>query len=200
MKRYLSAIFLLFTVGCGGGGGSTNAGVNVSNVPAKLQQDLVCYMEETDQNGNTVYVENEAPAKEISFTLSSSDICSSEFSPQNQDLVFEGCTVSVVPVSKLPDEMTSSDFLKEMASEISCNADDITAGGTANAKISITAALVDLMKSEYTKYKSYAPFLYKVNVTYKFSSSCGDGTVEKTVSIPVEFSDFVENDNDLCQQ
>lgn len=56
-----------------------------------------------------------------------------------------------------------------------------------------------LKESEYKKYENYAPFLYRVNVIYNFSSNCG-GTIEKTVSIPVEFSNFIENDNDLCQQ
>jgi len=199
MRKFLPFTLLLFTLGCGGGGGSSNASVGLSDVPAKLQQDLICYLQETDSNGNTVYIETDPPAKEISFTLNYSSSCSNEFSSQNQDLIFEGCTVSVVPVSKLPQEMTSPDFLNEMATKISCTADDITAGGSSNGKISFTTALVDLMKSEYTKYKNYAPFLYRVNVTYKFSSNCG-GTVERTVSVPVEFSNFVENDNDLCQQ
>jgi len=200
MRKIFPFLLLFLIAGCGSGGSGLNSEVSVSDLPSKLQQDLVCYNEETDQNGNTTYVEGEPAAKEITFTLNYSTLCSTSFSSQSQDLIFEGCTVSVTPVSKLPEEMTSPDFLREMADEIACTADDITAGGSGTGRISITAALVDTMRSEYKKYSSYAPFLYRVNVTFKFSSNCGDGTVERTVSVPVEFSNFIENDNDLCQQ
>ena len=200
MRKVLPLFLLLIAAGCGSGGGGPKAQVGVSDVPAKLQQDLICYMEQTDSTGKTVYLEEEPTAKSVTFTLKYSSLCPSSFTTKEQDLIFEGCSVSVVPVSKLPDEMKSQEFLTEMAQEITCTADDVVAGGSANGRVSLTAALVDLMKTEYTKYKSYAPFLYKVNVTFKFSSNCSDGTIERTVSIPVEFSNFVENSNDLCQQ
>ncbi len=200
MRRLLTLFFLVLA-GCGSGGGNTGADVSVSDLPVKVQQDLVCYLQETDPTtGNTVYVEGTPAAKEFSFTLSYSSLCSTTFVPQNQSLIFEGCSVSVTPVSKLPDELKSPDFLKDMASMITCTADDIPPGGAAVGRVALTSTLVDMMKAEYLKYSNYAPFLYRISVTFRFSSTCSDGTVERTVSVPVEFSNFVENQNDLCQQ
>lgn len=202
MKKLFYLLVFLSIASCGSGGGGTGAHLGVSDFPSRIEQDLVCNIAQTDQNGNTTYIPVTAAAQEVTFNINYSSLCSSSFNSLKQDLLFEGCSVSVSPVSNLPDELKSQDFLNEMAQEISCTSDDVPSGGSATARISLTSSLVNQMRDAYENpnYKHYAPFLYKINVVYRFSPSCGDGTVKKTVSLLVEFSNFIKTQNDLCQE
>lgn len=202
-EKFLLGILFSLTLilSCGGGSKGTGTEISVSDLPVRVQQDVICYARQLDYNtGSVSLVEDIPKPRSITFNLNYSELCPSTFAPKNQTLIFDSCFVSVSPISNLPAELKSIDFLKEMADMISCTADDISPKGSAVAKISLSNTLVDMMKFEYLKYPNYAPFFYRIFVTFRFSSTCSDGPVERTVSVPVEFSNFIENQNDLCQQ
>ena len=187
MKRLLLiSVFLLSA--CGGGIGNND--IYLSGITGgDIQQDVWCCAQ-LDDNGNCV--EYTYP-KAVSFTFKVTYM-PSEFSVYEPRIFrFSSYSVKLQPASSIF-QYFDQDTLKELAGFIQVTAPDLTEGEEKEGTVALTQTLVERMKNYYDLYGTLL-FTLEVNLVY-----VGEGGKSITIpfQVPLEFSDFLFQENDLC--
>jgi len=201
MKKLLGiSSFLILLVGCGGAG-SGEGELTVTSAINKVEQDLICcttWQETTDENGATTgeCQEYATPAtKTIEITLKQADI-SKEFAA-GSDLLFEECTVRIIPNPSLPDAAKDEGLLETMVNYTHCTGTDIPADGSGVIEITYSQGLLETIYPVWIELGGRT-LNYTIEVTAKYTSADGEEEYIKVIKVPIDFSDFILAEHDMC--
>ena len=193
MKKLIGAATLLLLFGCGSGGKGEGE-LLITSKTVKLEQDLVC-CSDFDSNTQTCNNFSPPPPEKAEFTVTATQ--NSGEIQTAQELVFQGCTVEVVPNPNLPSQAKEASLLERLKSYIICSADDIPSKGSASAEItydnSFTEEIRSLWQSNPTTYT------YTIVATLKYTGVRDKTDYSKEVKVVVSLDNFIKQENDACQ-
>ena len=217
MKKIIGISFslLLLVSGCGGSGSGGGDLTQTSTLSvSRVNQDMVCCLT-WDEENNTCTQYAIPETKIVSITVSKPSLYYTEVKPElieehevteedefteEGDILFEGCTVEVIPNPFMPSEARDPKLIEEIKSYISCSGSDIyydpndeeVVPGT--VEITYSQALLETLRPIWANYGK--PLTYTIIATVKYSMS--DREFKKVIKVPVDFGDFIEHPNDMC--
>jgi hypothetical protein len=194
MKKLTALTSLtLLLIGCGGAG-SGSGDLATTSLIKKVEQDLVCCAY-WDEGNNTCAQYEASPTKTIVVSIKEAEV-SQEFD-SNNPLIFEDCKARFIPNPNLPQEAKEPSLIKKMNNYLYCTATDIPPGGSGSVEITYSQSLLqDILFPLWQKLNGKT-LAYTIEAVVKYKQ--GDKDYTKVIRIPVDFDNFVNGENDMCQ-
>ncbi len=164
-------------------------------VIGKVEQDLVCCVS-YDDTTNTCTQTAIPATKTVTVSLKQADV-DQEFKEEG-DLLFKGCTVKVVPNPDMPAEAKDPALLEEMGNYIYCDGTDIPAKSSGTVEVTYSQGLLKEVILPLWYNLGNQLLAYTIEATVKYAE--GDREYTKVIKIPIDFDNFIQTENDMCQQ
>jgi len=194
MKKLLGLTSVaLMLAGCGGAG-SGSGDLAATSLAGKIEQDLVCCSKWDDENNTCIHYVSPA-TKTITVSVEEAEI-THEFNVE-APLLFKECEARFVPNPNLPEEAKEPSLLEEMSNYLYCYGSDIPAGDTGTVQITYSQALLSEVLFPLWQELGGRTLTYTIEAVVKYEQEDKDYT--KVIRIPVDFDNFVNGENDMCQ-
>jgi len=112
-----------------------------------------------------------------------------------QVMKFQGCKVEFIPLLTSKNEPAPS-IPVDLVKTVDCRADDLAPDEEGKVTVTLSHSLIEYIDTEYRKRGITLP--YKMLVTVRYLGQDGETEYVQTKEYTVEFSDFINGQNDAC--